>query len=102
MTEVLVIALLGATTYTTRAGGFWLASRIRPHPFFERWLGFVPGAVFVSLVAPMVIEAGPAGWGGALAAFIAMQRIGSFFAAILIAMLAYLLLRAVIPGAEAI
>ncbi|MEO1020528.1 MAG: AzlD domain-containing protein [Pseudomonadota bacterium] len=91
--ETIVILVLGVTTYATRAAGFWLAGRFRPSPFFEAWLQQIPGAIFVALVAPMVLTAGLAGWGGAATGFAAMRYRGNFFLAILIGMLTYLLLR---------
>jgi branched chain amino acid efflux pump len=91
--SLLAIFAMGAITYATRAGGFWLASRVRPDPFLRTWLDHLPGAVFAALVAPMALTAGPAGWVGAAAAF-ATARLGAgFVPAILAGMAAYLLAR---------
>lgn len=89
-THLLAIAAMGLVTYLTRAGGFWLASRLRPGPFLRAWLEHLPGAVFAALVAPMVVTAGPAGWAGAASAFAAMRLSGQFVVAILAGMAVYL------------
>lgn len=90
-THLLAILAMGLVTYATRAGGFWLASRLRPGPFFRAWLEHLPGAVFAALVAPMVVTAGPAGLLGAAASFAAMRLTGQFVLAIVLGLAAYLL-----------
>jgi uncharacterized membrane protein len=90
-TSLLAILLMGAATYATRAGGFWLARRLRPGPLMRAWLEHLPGAVFAALVTPMVIGAGSAGWLAAAAGFAAMRRTGGFLLAILVGLAVYLL-----------
>jgi uncharacterized membrane protein len=90
-TSLLAILAMGAVTYATRAGGFWLARRLRPGPFLRAWLEHLPGAVFAALVAPMVLGAGPAGWLAAAAGFGAMRATGQFLLAIVVGLLVYLL-----------
>lgn len=85
------ILAMGAVTYATRAGGFWLARRLRPGPFFRAWLEHLPGAVFAALVAPMVAGAGPAGWLAAAAGFLTLRGSGQFLLAIVAGLAAYLL-----------
>lgn len=77
------ILAMAAVTYACRAGGFWLARRFRPGPFLTAWIGQLPGAVFVALVAPMVAVAGPAGWGAAAAGLVLMRWTGQFMTAML-------------------
>jgi uncharacterized membrane protein len=88
--SLLTILAMAAVTYATRAGGFWLASRLRPGPFLRAWLEHLPGAVFAALVAPMVLGAGPAGWLAAGATFAAMRWSGHFVAAIIVGLAVYL------------
>lgn len=90
-TSFLAILAMGAVTYATRAGGFWLARRLEPGPFLRAWLEHLPGAVFAALVAPMVAGAGPAGWLAAGAGFLAMRRTGQFLLAIVAGLVVYLL-----------
>ena len=90
--SLLVIALLGALTYAARAGGYWLARRMTPGPLFEAWLRHLPGAVFVALVVPMVLSAGPAGWAAAVAGFATMRATGRFTLALLVGLGLYVAL----------
>lgn len=89
-THLLAILAMGLVTYLTRAGGFWLASRLRPGPFLHAWLEHLPGAVFAALVAPIVLAGGPAGWLGAASAFAAMRLSGQFAVAIFAGLAVYL------------
>jgi uncharacterized membrane protein len=90
-TSLIAILLMGAATYATRAGGFWLASRVNPGPFLRAWLEHLPDAVFRALVAPMVAGAGPAGWVAAAVGFLTMRASGQFLVAIVVAVGTYLL-----------
>jgi uncharacterized membrane protein len=90
-THLLAIVAMGLVTYATRAGGFWLASRLQPGPFLRAWLEHLPGAVFAALVAPMVATAGPAGLLGAAASFAVMRLSGQFVLAIVVGLAGYLL-----------
>ncbi len=87
--NLLAILAMAAVTYATRAGGFWLAGRLRPTPLLAAWLGQLPGAVFAALVAPMVVAAGPAGWAAAAAGFALMRWTGRFVLAMLGGLAAY-------------
>jgi uncharacterized membrane protein len=98
-TSLLAILLMGAVTYATRAGGFWLARRVTPGPFLRAWLEHLPGAVFAALVAPMVAGAGPAGWIAAAAGFTAMRRSGHFLLAIAVGMMVFVAARLGLDGA---
>ncbi len=73
---------MAAATYACRAGGFWLATRLKPTPFVEAWLQELPGAVFAALIAPMVAGAGPAGWMAAAVGFGLMRWTGQFLVAL--------------------
>lgn len=96
MTTTSLFAILGmaAVTYGTRVSGWLLFRRIPPGPRLRVWLEQLPGALFAALVAPMVLEAGPAGWAGAVAAFAAMRVSGQFPAAIVAGMVVFLVARA--------
>lgn len=81
--DLLAILAMAAVTYGSRAGGYWLATRLRPSPLLAAWLGQLPGAVFAALVAPMAFAAGPAGWLAAAAGFALMRWTGRFVLAML-------------------
>jgi uncharacterized membrane protein len=91
VTSFLAILAMGLVTYATRAGGFWLARRVQPGPMLRAWLEHLPGAVFVALVAPMVLTSGPAGWFAAVATFAAMRASGQFVLAIVVGLGCFLL-----------
>ena len=65
--NLLAIAGMAAATFACRFGGYWLFSQIRPSPELRRALGFIPGALFVSYVAPALIAGGGLQWVGAAA-----------------------------------
>jgi uncharacterized membrane protein len=55
---LLLILGMGLVTYATRAGGIWLLGRVKLSRRVELGLKNVPGAIFVSLIAPVVLTAG--------------------------------------------
>lgn len=97
--EVLVaILLMGAVIYATRAGGLWLASRVEISGRLEAWLGYLPGAILVSIVAPTVLTSGPAEALAALAVVLVAARSGSLLLAMTTGVGAVLVLRALLDG----
>lgn len=46
---------MALVTYLTRIGGLLLLERARLSPWVEDWLRHIPGAVLVSIVAPVVL-----------------------------------------------
>ena len=73
---LLAIVLMALTTYATRAGGLWLASRFDLSERAGAWLDQIPGAILVSLVAPTVLTGGPAEALAALAVVVVAVRTG--------------------------
>ncbi len=58
-----IILWAALLTYLTRVGGHLVLSRFeRVHPRVEAGLHAVPAAVLVSIVAPVVLTAGPVEW----------------------------------------
>lgn len=55
-----LITILGMAlvTFATRAGGLVLMRRVSLAGPVERWLRYVPGAVLVALVAPIIAQGG--------------------------------------------
>lgn len=78
-----LLAILGmaVVTYGIRAGGLMLATRIPSTGFIAAWLRHVPGAVMAALVAPAVLEGGPAEWGAATATALIYVGTRNLFAA---------------------
>jgi len=64
-----VLAILGmaAAVFLIRAGGLYLAKRITPTPPVEAFLAHLPGAMFVALIVPAVIQGGILYIGAAIA-----------------------------------
>ncbi|MDY7075897.1 MAG: AzlD domain-containing protein [Chloroflexota bacterium] len=74
-----MLAILGMAlvTYATRAGGLWLMGRVKPSPRVERWLRHIPGAVLISIVAPIVAASDPAELLAMLATVVVGARTGN-------------------------
>ena len=95
---LLAIALMALATYATRAGGLWLASRLALSERMEAWLGYIPGAILVSLVAPTVLTGGLAETLAAVAVILVALRTGSLPVAMVTGVGAVLVLRALLSG----
>ena len=59
------IAGMTVVTFLTRAGGYLVFRTFKPTPAVRRVLGYIPGALFVSYVAPALAAGGPQQWVGA-------------------------------------
>lgn len=90
---LLAIVLMALATYATRAGGLWLASRLDLSGRVEAWLGYIPGAILVSLVAPTVLASGLAEAFAALAVVLVALRTRSLPLAMVVGVGAVLVLR---------
>ncbi len=95
---LITIALMALATYATRSGGLWLASRLALSERMEAWLGYIPGAILVSIVAPTVLTGGLAETLAAVAVILVALRTGSLPVAMVAGVGAVLVLRAVLPG----
>jgi uncharacterized membrane protein len=87
---------MALATYAMRAGGFWLMRWMPMSKGVEAWLRHIPGAVIVSLLAPMVARGGPAEIVGVAAAAVAMRIVGHDLAAIAAGIVTVALLRQVL------
>lgn len=90
MTTILLMAI---ATYVPRAGGLWLASRLALSGRVEAWLDYIPGAILVSIVAPVVLASGLAEALAALAVVLVASRTGSLPVAMVTGVCALLVLR---------
>lgn len=64
----LTIVLMTLGAYGSRAGGYFLFSRIKPSAALRLVLSYVPGSLFISYVVPGIVNGGPKEWlGGAVA-----------------------------------
>lgn len=64
---LMAILGMGLATYVVRASGFFLVQRLPRSRFLDAFLHHLPGAMFVALVTPPVLNGGPPTWAGALA-----------------------------------
>ncbi len=76
------ILAMSAATYLTRAGGYLLFRTIKPSPAVRSFLGYIPGTLFVSYVAPALMSGGLQQWLGAAAAMAIMLLTRQMSAAI--------------------
>ncbi len=95
---MLAIVLMALATYATRAGGLWLASRLDLSGRVEAWLGYIPGAILVSLVAPAVLASGLAEALAGLAVVLVAIRTASLPLAMVVGVGAVLLFRTLSAG----
>lgn len=95
---MLAIVLMALATYATRAGGLWLASRLDLSGRVEAWLGYIPGAILVSLVAPAVLASGFAEALAGLAVVLVAIRTASLPLAMVVGVVAVVLFRTLSAG----
>ena len=73
----LTIVSMSAVTYLCRAGGYWAFRQFKPSAGLQSMLSYVPGALFVSFVAPSVVSGGLKEWIGAAVALVVARVTGS-------------------------
>ncbi len=90
-----LLTILGAAivTFAIRAGGLLLAERLPQTGFVALWLKYIPGAVLASLVAPAVINGGPADWIASAAATLGFVLTRNLLATIVIGVAAVFIAR---------
>ena len=77
------IAAMAVATLVTRAGGYLLFRAFSPPPAVRAMLGYIPGTLFVSYVAPALAAGGLQQWVGALATVAVMLATRNLAVAIL-------------------
>ena len=80
---LLAIAAMAAATFATRAGGYLAFRAFDPPPLMRAMLGYVPGTLFVSYVAPALLAGGAQQWAGAAATVAVMLATRNLALAIL-------------------
>jgi uncharacterized membrane protein len=90
MSAETIITILGMAlvTFAIRAGGFLIAERLPSTGFVALWLRNIPGAVLAALVAPAVVNGGPAEWIATAAATLAYVLSRNIFATIIVGVIA--------------
>jgi uncharacterized membrane protein len=95
---LLTILLMASTIYATRAMGFWLASRLSLSERAETWLNHIPGAILISIVAPIVLAGGLAEAVAAVVVVLVALRSGSLPLAMVTGVGSVLVLRIFLSG----
>ena len=95
-----LFAILGMAlvTFVIKASGLLLASRLPTEGFAAAWLRHIPGAVLAALVAPAVLNGGPAEAVAAAATALVAILTRNLFAAMAIGVLAVYLARLALGG----
>jgi uncharacterized membrane protein len=93
-----LVAILGMAlvTYATRASGLLLMNRVTLSKRSEAWLGYIPGSILISLVAPVVFSKGVPETAAAAITVLVAIRTGSLLLAMAIGVAAVWALRGLI------
>ena len=78
------ILLMALAIYVTRISGYWLASRVTFNKYVEAWLGYLPGCILISIVAPSLLTAKPLEWLAAALIIIMMWRSNNLLLAMVV------------------
>lgn len=99
LSPAVVAVIVGMTlaTYVTKAGGFWVLTRLSVSDRVEAGLDVLPGAIIVSILGPELLAAGPAEWGAGAVVLVVMVRTENVLLALLGGLAAVLALRTVVP-----
>jgi uncharacterized membrane protein len=93
---VAVIVGMSLATYVTKAGGFWVLSRVTVPDRVEAGLDVLPGAIIVAIIAPELLDAGPAEWGASAVVLVVMVRTENVLLALCSGLVAVLAFRTVV------
>ncbi len=81
---LITIIGMAVVTYLTRIGGLWLMSHVTLSKRMKAWLGYIPGAVIVAIIAPTVLSTGFAEAGAALATIFVAARTRNILLAMIV------------------
>ncbi|MCO6415236.1 AzlD domain-containing protein [Siccirubricoccus sp. KC 17139] len=89
------ILAMAVATYLCRAGGYAVLRVVRPPPFVQAMLAYLPGCIFVAFLAPALADGGWPAWGAGTAALLVQARFRTTALAILAGVATLWLLRLV-------
>ena len=78
------IFLLGGCIYLLRVSGYWLAGRYHMSQSMCTWLSYIPGAMMVSIVAPILLTAHYSWMVASLIVVVVMRVTGNIFLSMLL------------------
>ncbi len=93
---LLTILGMAVVTYLTRIGGLWLMSHVALSRRLKAWLEYLPGTILVAIVAPVVLGAGLAEVGAALATLLVAIRTRNVLVSMLVGVGVVLALRKIL------
>ncbi len=99
-TTLIVILGMAAVTYATRIAGLWLMNRVTLGKRMTTWLGHIPGAVIISIVAPAVLKGGLAEVLAALITGLVAVRTNNMVLAMLAGVISVAIVRTLATSAE--
>lgn len=86
---------MALVTYATKVGGFWLLGHVEVGERTEAGLEALPGAIIVAIVVPELADGGTPEWVAACMAAVVAWRTENLLAALGVAMVVVLSLRAI-------
>ena len=95
---LLTILGMALATYATRVSGLVLVGRLKPSARVQALLGYIPGSVLVSIVAPTVFTSGPAEALAAAATLLVALRTRNLPLAMLVGVVCVVVLRALVSA----
>lgn len=99
LSGIAVVTILGMAfaMYATRIGGFWILGQFETSECFQAWLGYIPAAVFTSLIAPEIVRGGPPEWAAGFAVLGTAIRTGNLLYAMIAGFIVLLVVRQSVP-----
>jgi uncharacterized membrane protein len=75
------VLMMACVVYVCRCGGYWLAGRVTFSDRLRNWLGYLPGCIMISIVAPLLRTASMLEWLGAVVTIGVMLKIDNLLIA---------------------
>lgn len=74
---VVTIVCMALVTYLCRGGGYWLFRQLKPSPALQSVMSYLPGALFVSFLVPVLMAGEAKEWIGAAVALVTARLTNS-------------------------
>lgn len=87
------ILAMALATYVTKASGLWILDRITLSERAEAGLEALPGGIIVAILAPRLVDGGPATWVAAAAVILVAYRTDNVLLSLLVGFVLVLVLR---------
>ncbi|SDY39411.1 AzlD family protein [Halopenitus persicus] len=94
LTALAVVFGMSIVTYSTKAGGFWALSRIKPSDSVREALDALPGGIIIAILIVRLLNGGPIEWAAGIVVVLVAHRTEN----VLLAMAAGIITLLVIRG----